>query len=210
MADTVEKADIDGCLIDEKTFRLIVDRVCLLEEDDHPEQEICTGDFTDSTSRSGWLHTWTPTYTANSGTVVEDWVQITTAEIAPDCETDITVNGTLGNSYFQLRNMYGRAWYDVRLLVNGAPVVTYTFQNYHYEDDIGSTNLDDDITPLGSFHFARVSIPAGATITVEVARRHNFVAGNAAVAAPSGRVISGLRANFNVHYSPTQIVTGRI
>lgn len=175
-----------------------------------PDQEICTGDFVDVSSRAGWLHTWTPTYNANSGTIVEDYVQVGSAEISPNCVTDITVNVSLGNSYFQLRNMYGRAWYDVRLLINGAAVTTFTFQNYHYEDDLSEANLSDDISPLGSAHFARTNVPAGATITVEIARRHNFVAGNAVIAAPFGRVISGLRAHFNVHYSPIQIVTGRV
>ena len=176
----------------------------------HPDQEICTGDFVDVSTRAGWTHTWTPTYTASTGTVVEQWVQVGTAETAPDCLTDITVNGTLGNSYMQTRNMWGRVWYDVRLLINGAAVTTYTFQNYQYEDDIGETKLADEIDPLGSYHFARNNVPAGATITVEILRRHNFVAGNAAIASPFGRVISGLRAHFNVHYSPTQIVTGRV
>lgn len=175
----------------------------------HPAQEICNGNFVDVTSRAGWLHTWSPVYTTSSGTITDDWEQVSTAETSPNCETDVTVNVSLGNSYFQLRNMYGRAWYDVRLLVNGAPVNTWTFQNYHYDDDLGTTNLDDDITPLGSVHFARTSVPAGAVITVEILRRYNFVAGNTAVVSPYGRVISGLRAHFNVHYSPTTIVTGR-
>ena len=175
----------------------------------HPEQEICTGDFVDVSSRTGWMHTWTPTYTANSGTIIEDWVQIGTAETAPNCATDITVNANMGMAYSQLRNANMRAWWDVRLLVNGAAVTTYTFQTYLYEDDIGNTNLDDDIQTIGEAHFARASVPAGATITVEIRRRHNFVVGGAAIAAPFARVISGLRAHFNVHYSPIAIVTGR-
>ena len=174
-----------------------------------PEQVICAGDFSDVSSRTGWLHTWSPSYTTSSGTVVEGWAQVGTAETSPDCATDITVNVTLGKSYLQLRNMWGRVWYDVRLLVNGAAVTTFTFQDYHYEDDIGQTNLDDDVTPLSSAHFARASVPAGATITVEILRRHNFVAGPVAIASPFGRVISGLRAHFNVHYTPTNVVTGR-
>lgn len=175
-----------------------------------PNQEICTGDFVDVSSRSGWLHTWTTFYTANSGTVVDGWVQVGSAEVSPNCVTDMTVNVSLGNSYMQLQNANGRVWYDVRLLVNGVAVTTFTFQNYHYEDDIGTTNLDDDITPLGSAHFARSNVPAGATITVEIQRRHNFVMGGAANGTARGRVISGLRSHFNVHYSPTQIVTGRV
>jgi len=136
-------------------------------------------------------------------------VQISTAEVSPDCDTDITVNANMGMAYYQLRNMWGRAWFDVRLLINGAAVTTYTFQTYLYEDDLNQTNLDDDIMPIGTVHFARASVTAGSTVTVEVRRRHNFVAGNAAVAAPFGRIISGLRAHFNIHYTPTAVVTGR-
>lgn len=174
-----------------------------------PDQEICTGNFIDSSARTGWLFPWTPTATANTGTVVEDWVQVSAVEVSPDCITDMTVNVSLGNSYIQARNAYARVWYDVRLLVNGVATTTYTFQNYHYEDDIGNTNLDDDIMPMGSAHFSRASVPAGADITVEVRRRYNFVMGSAAVAAPTAREIGGLRSHFNVHYSPIAIVTGR-
>lgn len=174
-----------------------------------PAQEICNGDFVDLSGRSGWIHPWTPTYTANSGTIVEDWVQVSTAEVSPDCITDATINVDMGNSYFQLRNMYGRVWWDIRLLINGTAVTTYMFHKYHYEDDIGEANLSDDITPLGSAYFARSSVPAGATITVEMRRRHNFIAGNNAAGVPSGRNISGLRSHFSIHYNPTQIVTGR-
>ena len=173
----------------------------------HPAQEICTGDFVDVSSRTGWMHTWTPIYTANSGTIVEDWVQISTTETSPNCVTDITVNANMGMAYSQLRNANMRAWWDVRLLINGTAVTTYTFQTYLYEDDIGSTNLDDDIQPIGTAHFARASVPAGATVTVETRRRHNFLMGNG---QSSGRIISGLRAHFNVHYSPVAIVTGRL
>ena len=209
-----EKADIPGCLVDEKSFADIVGRICTLEDTPvvHPEQEICRGDFVDVTSRTGWLHTWTPIYTASTGTIIEDWRQVSTTETSPDCDTDITVNVSLGNSYIQTRNMWGRVWYDIRLVVNGVAVTTYTFQNYHYEDNVGGTNLVDDMVPLGSAFFARPSVPAGSTIAVEILRRHNFVAGSTQgnAATPFGRVISGLRAHFNVHYSPTQIVTGRL
>lgn len=176
----------------------------------HPDQEICTGDFVDVTGRAGWLHTWSPIYTANSGTVIDGYAQVSTSEVSPNCVTDITVNVSLGNSYMLLRNMFGRAWYDVRLLINGAAVTTWTFHAYHYDERSDSDNIDDILYPMGSAHFARTNVPAGATITVEIQRRHNFVVRQGTVSTPYGRVISGLRSHFNVHYSPTQIVTGRI
>ena len=172
-------------------------------------QEICRGNFIDSSGRTGWVHTWTPFATANTGTVTQDWIQVSTVETAPDCDTDITVNVDMGNSYMQSQNANARVWWDIRLLVNGVAVTTYTFHKYHYEDDIGETNLSDDIIPLGSAHFSRASVPAGAQISVEMRRRYNFVMGQAANGTARTRNISGLRAHFNVHYSPIAIVTGR-
>jgi len=172
-------------------------------------QIICTGDFVDVSGRTGWLHPWTTPFTANSGTITDDWLQVSTAEVSPNCPTDITVNVDMGNSYTQVRNMYGRIFFDVRLLVNGVAVTTWTSHKYQYRDELNGTNLHDYIVPIGSAHFARATVPAGATITVEMRRRYNFIAGNTAIASPYGRNISGLRAHFNVHYSPTQIVTGR-
>ena len=174
-----------------------------------PAQEICTGNFIDSSGRTGWVHTWTPFARANTGTVTQDWIQVSTVETAPDCDTDITVNVDMGNSYMQSQNANARVWWDIRLLVNGVAVTTYTFHKYHYEDDIGETNLSDDIIPLGSAHFSRASVPAGAQISVEMRRRYNFVMGQAANGIARTRNISGLRAHFNVHYSPVAIVTGR-
>lgn len=195
-----------GGLSEEEVLALLPEPIVV------PEQEICTGDFVDVTGRAGWLPTWTPIYTANSGTIIEDWLQISTAEVSPNCATDITVNVSLGNSYMLLRNMYGRSWFDVRLLINGTAVTTFTFQNYHYDRSSTPTDsvIQNKMRPLGSTHFARASVPAGASITVELRRRHNFVIGPAAGATPYGRLISGLRAHFNVHYSPINIVTGRI
>jgi len=174
-----------------------------------PIQEICLGDFIDSSARTGWIFPWTESFTTNSGTVTEDWVQVSTQERSPNCLTDITVNACMGNSYVQARNAWARIWYDIRLLINGVATTTYTFQNYHYRDDLGSTNLNDDIIPMGSVHFSRASVPANASVTVEMRRRYNFVIGAATVSQPFVREIGGLRSHFNVHYSPIQIVTGR-
>ena len=209
MTDILKNNDV-GYLVKESTMKGICDHIDDLDiHQPIPNQEICTGDFVDISSRSGWLHPWTTSYTDNTGTIIEDWVQVGGVEVSPDCDTDITVNVNMGNSYMQLRNMWGRIWYDVRLLIDGVPRITWSLQAYHHEDDIGGTNLDDDVIPLGSVHFARPSIPAGSEISVEIARRHNFVAGNTTISAPFGRVISGVRSHFSIHYTPVRIVTGR-
>ena len=174
-----------------------------------PEQEVCKGNFSDVSTRSGWLHNWTESYNANSGTVIEEWVRIGGVEVSPDCLCDITVSGSFGNSYMQLRNIWGRAWFDVRLMINDVAVNTYTLQCQHYSDNIGNTNLSDNSISLGSFHFARAVVEPKAEIAVEIARRHNFVVVPAAVVNPLGRVLSGLRSHYNVAYVPSQVVTGR-
>ena len=174
-----------------------------------PEQEVCNGSFSDVSTRSGWIHNWTESYSANSGTVLEDWVRIGGVEISPDCATDITVSGSFGNSYMQLRNMWGRAWFSVRLIIDDVAVTTFTLQCQHYSDNIGNTNLSDNSIPLGSFHFARAGVNPKAQIAVEISRRHNFTVGPTAVATPFGRVLSGLRSHYNIGYVPSQVVTGR-
>lgn len=177
------------------------------------DQEICTGPFVDVSGRTGWTHTWTPIATANTGTVTEDWVQISTAETSPNCTTDITVNADLGHNYFQMQASRAYVWFDVRMLINGAAVVTYTFHRYRYRDERGQANVPQqlEIEEIGQAFFARNNVPAGATVTVELRRRYNFNAFQAGnVPNASARVISGLRAHFNVHYSPREIVTGRL
>ena len=177
---------------------------------DLPEQEVCKGSFSDVSTRSGYLHGWTESYNANSGTIVEDWVRIGGTEVSPDCVTDIVVNGSFGSSLMQLRNAYGRAWFDARLIINGDAVNTFLVQCQHFSDTIGNTNLSDNSISLGSFHFARAGVDPKSEIAVEIARRHNFIGGPSAVATPLGRVLSGNKAHYNVAYVPSEVVTGRV
>lgn len=174
-------------------------------------QEICTGSFSDASLRAGWIFERTEIFTDNTGTVDEDWIQISTAETSPaDCLTDITVNGNMGESFMRLRNMWGRVWFSVRLLINGTPVTTYALQSYHYDDRREGT-IFRQLIPMSAntFNFARSNVPPGATITVEAQRRYNFISGSQALDVSQGDHIGGLRAHFNIHYSPPQIVTGR-
>lgn len=175
------------------------------EDGDDASLILCNGPFAQCTGRTGWLHPWTPIMTANSGTVIDDWVQISTAETSPDCPTDMTVNAFLGDDYVQLQNARLYLWKDVRLLVNGAPVVSWTFQTYRYEDERGDTNNKLLINADGSVHLHRFNVPAGSAVTVETRRRYNA---NAFLAGGRARTIGGLRAHANVHFSPRNIVIG--
>ena len=171
-----------------------------------PAQEICTGDFSDMTTRTGWRGTWTPTYTASSGTIIEDYIQIGATQ-SPAWEADITVNVDMGTAYFQLRDMYGRAFWDVQLLINGAAVTALTLQNYWYDDRRDTIRIHNDIQTIGSVKLGRLNVPANASIVVQARRRHSFISG--ITGSSSGRIISGLRSHLNIHYSPTSIVSGR-
>ena len=172
-------------------------------------QEICAGDFSDVSGRTGWIFPRTELFTTTQATVIEDWVQISTAETSPDCATDITINGSVGESHFRLRNMWGRAFIDVRFLINGVALGTWALNSYHYSDKRLNDVLKQEIGYSPSFSWARSNIAPNSVITVEALRRYAFTAGTAALGTVQGDHIGGLRANFNVHYSPTEIVTGR-
>lgn len=174
------------------------------------DQIICNGNFTDTSGRTGWIFPRTELFTTTQATVIEDWVQISTAETSPaDCVTDITINGSVGESYFRLRNMWGRAFFDVRFLINGVALGTWTLNSYHYSDKRLNDVLKQEIGYSPSFSWARANVAPNSVITVEALRRYAFTAGTAALGTVQGDHIGGLRSHFNVHYSPTQIVTGR-
>ena len=171
----------------------------------HTKLEICEGPFTQGTGRTGWLHPWTPVLTANTGTVTEDWVQISTAETSPNCPTDLTINAFLGNDYVQLQDARIYLWKDVQLLVDGVPVLTWNLQTYRYEDERGDASTALLINADGSVHLHRQNIAPSSVITVEARRRYNA---NGFLAGGRARAIGGLRAHANVQFTPRTIVTG--
>jgi len=178
-----------------------------------PSQRICNGPFVDITGRTGWSFPWSGIFTANSGTITDDWVQISSNETSPSCPTDIMVIADGGEIYTQLVNARMYHWIDFRLLINGVPVVTNTYDNYNYEDKRVSTATAAGqpnhllIQNSKQWIASRNNVPAGATVTVEMRRRYNF---NGFQAGGRGRVIGGLRAKAGIVYQPRNIVTGRI
>jgi len=179
----------------------------------HPNQEICNGPFVDITGRTGWSFPWTDIFTANSGTITDDWVQISSTETAPNCPTDIMVTADGGEIYTQLVNARMYHWIDFRLLVNSVAVATNTYDNYNYEDKRVSTATTAGqpnhllIQNSKQWIASRNNVPAGATVTVEMRRRYNF---NGFQAGGRGRTIGGLRAKVGIVYQPRNIVTGRV
>ena len=127
-------------------------------------QEICTGNFSNVSGRAGWIFPRTELFTTTQATVIEDWVQISTPETSPDCLTDITINGSVGESYFRLRNMWGRAFFDVRFLIDGVALGTWALNSYHYSDKRLNDVLKQEIGYSPSFSWARVNVPANSCL----------------------------------------------
>lgn len=177
-----------------------------------PPQEICTGPFVDRTGRTGWVFPWTAVNTANTGTITDDWVQISSTETSPNCVTDLAAFVDAGEIYHQIKSARAYQWIDFRLLVNGVAVVTETYDNYRYMDDrhnnaaTNSAPLKLIIENAKTWFAERYNVPAGAAISFEMRRRYNH---NAFQTGGSVRTIGGLRSKAMAIYSPRQIVTGR-
>ena len=162
----------------------------------------CDGPFVVQSARTGWWGTWSPIYTANSGTVTEDWIAVRSVT-SPECVTDASIDFDMGLTYYQLRRMRMYYWIDWRVLINGAVVYTETYDVYHYDDERQDTN-PDVIPPLkikthdnGYANAVRLNVPANATVAIETRQRYNF---SAAQTSAYGRVISGLRSNHKVDF----------
>jgi len=162
----------------------------------------CTGPFTKKGARDGWWGTWSDPYTANTGTIIEDWVEVRSVT-SPECITDASIDFDMGFTYYQLRRMRMYFWLDWRVLINGAQVFQETFDVYHYKSGRTDTNPDviNPLDPLtadnGYADAVRLNVPANATITIETRQRYNF---NGAQASAYGRVISGLRSDPKVDF----------
>lgn len=228
MAETIEKVDVPGCLVDEASYALLHKRACdneaaLAALGAHPDQQICTGPFQDCSTRTSWWNgfgevggsNWSQVY-SNVGNVPQtegEWVPVGSSVTAPDCPVDVGVTVDTGNHLFYMRRTRAYYWIDVRLLVNGAPVVTETYDRYLYVDKRGATTPADSATlhyetfQGGTTIMHRLNVPAGATLQVEARQRYQTVA---AQSSDYFRVIGGLRSQALYSMSPRQIVTGRI
>lgn len=171
----------------------------------------CTGPFKRSTGRTGWLAGWTTPATDNVANVTTDWIPVSTAQTSPACVTDMNVHVDFGVFYYQLRRMRLRQTTDWRLLVNGAAVITETFDEYNYLSAREDTNpdviapLDVRSRPMGHSAATRLNVPAGASVQVQVRYRHNFTG---AQSSAYGRLIQGLRSQATFDFTPRTLVTG--
>lgn len=178
-----------------------------------PDQEICTGPFERCTNRTGWwAPAWSPVFnTGNVPRTEDDWVPVGNPVVSPDCVTDLTFDADLGSHLMYLRNVRAYYWVDYRLVVNGVPVLTRSYDKYWYKDErINNATGDEPLQylaiPISNAIDHRLNIPAGATVGVEARRRYQTVG---AQDANYFRVISGLRSQTKFSFTPRELVTGR-
>ena len=166
-----------------------------------------TGDFVDASIRSGWIFPRTDLFTASTGMITDDWVQLPGSEVSPNCVNDITINGNIGRSVIRAKNMWVRVIYSVRLLLDGVETITYLDHSTHNFDAREGILLRQSAPmSVNTFHFSRASVPALSTITVEAQRRYIFTIGSQALSDSSGDHIGGLRGHYNATYIPETLV----
>lgn len=174
-----EKVDIEGCLIDQPSFDAFVQRVCDLE-DRQLELTLCEGPQHRALRDVAPLGGWGPVHTSNTS-VTRDWDNIGAQVTSPTCITDMVVSVDFGSTYIWNRRNRVDMYIDSRILVNGAPALTFTNVRRIHEDERQDTNPDH--IPIqqyqnrqgGTLHYERLSIPANATIQQQVRVRYNVV-----------------------------------
>ena len=177
------------------------------------EQDVASGIFGSTSNRTSWWAGWTAVKTANFGTeTAVDWVNVGPGVTSPDHVTDVTTVSHLGSAYFYVRRMLTYIWVDTRILINGAAVITWTNDVYHYTDGrtYPAANGDYDgisnLRPLGTVNLDRANVPAGATVQVQARVRWRGVGAQATLAY--ARFIGGLRSRTSYIFTPRTVVIG--
>lgn len=180
---------------------------------DVPEHVISTGIHNSTSNRTSWWAGWSEVKRANFATeTAVDWVDVGPGVTSPDYVTDLTAVAFLGSAYFQVRRMLTYLWIDTRILVNGAAVITWTNDVYHYTDKrtYPPANGDYDgisnLVPLGTVNLDRANVPAGATVQMQARVRWRGVGAQATLAY--ARFIGGLRSRTSYIFTPRTIVVG--
>jgi len=174
------------------------------------QPEYCVGPFERVSSRTGWWITWTAVFTGNVARTETAWFPVGNSVVSPDCITDMTFVSDAGNHLIYSRRNRVYLWLDYRLVINGTPVLTRTYDKYLYKDRRQDTNPDVitpqlyDMEPMGVFVDGRLNVPAGATVQVEARQRYQVVG---AQSSSYSRYIGGLRSQTEFNFSPRQIQT---
>lgn len=171
-----------------------------------PEVETCEGNFVFANTRTGWIFPWTAVFSnvGNVANTVEDWVNVGGTYTTPGCVTDLVADVDIGRTIVYSRRTRSYVQYDVRLLINGAVVLTQTFEHYLYLDKRNELNPDIirpqlyEMYDMGSSPMYRANVPANSVIQIQARRRYRTVG---AQSSDYFRTIGGLRSNveFNTH-----------
>jgi len=202
----------EAILANQAAIQALCDKVAAIPP--VPAQEICTGPFVKQSSRTGWWTGWAPVVSngADYPNTISDWYNVGSAVTSPQCLTDVSIAADPGRHYVYSRRVRTYIWLDWRLLVNGAPVLTRTFDDYWYHDERSDTApdviepLQTELVGLSPWNITRANIPAGATLQVQALTRVRTVA---AQASSWWRYIGGLRSDTTHTFLPRTIVTGR-
>lgn len=172
----------------------------------------CGTTFENCNGRSSWWGGWSPVITANQAqSTLYDWRTVGNGIVtSPDCQTDMTVTARYGSHYIRVRRAILYLYYDYRLLINGAVVLTRTTDSYRIIDRRNDTNPDvippvpTEYEQYGMVVEHRDNIPASATVELQV--RVRYTVGGAQTSAYV-RTIQGLRSQTSFHFSPETIIT---
>lgn len=172
----------------------------------------CGSTFENCNGRSSWWGGWSPVITANQAqSTLYDWRTVGNGLVtSPDCQTDMTVTARYGSHYIRVRRAILYLYYDYRLLINGAVVLTRTTDSYRIIDRRNDTN--PDVIPAVPVEYEqygmvvehRDNIPAGATVELQVRVRYTVTGAQTSAYV---RTIQGLRSQTSFHFSPETIIT---
>lgn len=207
MSGEIVKEDIEGCYVDEQSFRDMYERLCKLEAVEHV---VCDGNFKGRSGRTGWVHGWSPVTTdGDVANVTTGWLDIGNSWVGPDCVHDADAVVDVGNHYMLLRRIRAYHWIDVRLLRNGVACNTKTSDTYTYRDKREDVNLDvmpihAEIWKSGNSLLCCTNSPALSEYQVQVQYRYRGVSSQ-----PSSyfRYIGGLRSEAVFNAFPKQVIT---
>lgn len=173
----------------------------------HPSVDRCEGVFENCNNRSGNRFS-VPNSTTNVGWTYTDWARVGNLVLtSPECITDLQIVANLGERYWLYDDSRIYTYYDTRLLINGAVVLTRVADHYNYKSRRGITFRDPDIDDLKTVTFHRDNVPANATVEVQFRMRYNF---NAMAAGGSAQIVwCGLRSEASFSFNPNDEVVGQ-
>jgi hypothetical protein len=175
------------------------------------ELEICEGPWAFASNPTGWLGITGGTRVPAAFTYVVEQFRTIATFVTPDCITDASISTDLGYALHYLRDARIYHLGEVRYLVNGTAVRTYTSRAYPYSDERTEADATEpqqyEWKHVGVDFWRLLNVPAGATVEVQVAHR---VREAAPQDTPWSKAYVGLRSQAMMHTTPSSIVIGSV